>query len=124
MKNGMLALCVLLLAASLEVEGSPVEPVGPRMDVVLAPYRRLVESRIFAANQRANIIAIGRLRDGTFLGLYVYDVHGNCVAWDDLGNSSTRDDLAVEWFPMRTERYTNELRNLGAASNRLDLVIR
>jgi hypothetical protein len=123
MKNDMLALAVLLLAVSLEVEGSPVEPVKPRIGVTLPPYRRLVENRAFAGKERANVIAIGQ--DGASnLGLYVYDAHGNCVAWDDLGSSSTRDDVTVEWFPMHKERYTIELRNLGAATNRLDLVVR
>jgi hypothetical protein len=123
MKSGILAVAVWLMMVSVGVDGSPVEPVAPRI-LNLPPYWSFVESRTFAANQRANIIAIGHLRDGTFLGLYVYDDRGNCVAWDDLGSSSTRDDLAVEWFPMQKEQYTYELRNFGARSNRLDFVVR
>lgn len=123
MKNGILATTVLLVMASLAVEGAPVEPVKPRIGLSLPPYRRIVESRPFAAKERANVIAVGQ--DGASnLGLYVYDEHGNCIAWDDLGSSSTRDDVAVEWFPMQKERFTIELRNMGAATNRLDLIVR
>src|SRR5216684_1221416 len=103
---GLLALVVISVVA----EGAPLKPVEPRIDLVLPPFRRLVESRPFAANQRANVIAIGQ-EGASNLGLYVYDVHGNCVAWDDLGSSSTRDDTAVEWFPLKNDRYTIELRN-------------
>jgi hypothetical protein len=130
MKSAVIALAVLLLVVSLGVQGSPVELVKPRIGLSLLPFRRLVESRLFEGRavfdpekDRANVIAIGQ-EGASNLGLYVYDVHGNCVAWDDLGSSSTRDDVAVEWFPMQKERYTIELRNLGAATNRLDLIIR
>src|SRR5579864_2112370 len=104
MKTCIFAAAAVLLV-SLGVQSAPVEKVEGRV-LTLPPFRRLVESELFAggavidAKVRANIIACGQLREGTYLGLYVYDEHGNCVTWDDLGSSSTKDDNAVEWFPM------------------------
>ena len=120
MKTCIVALAVFLLAVSLGA-GSPLEAMKPgKAD--LQPYRRLVESRVFAGEQRANVIVIGR--GTTHVGLYIYDGYGNCVAWDDLASSSTRDDTAVQWFPVQKERFTIELRNLGMASSRFDIVVR
>jgi len=120
MKTCIVALAVFLLAVSLGA-GSPLEAMKPgKAD--LQPYRRFVESRVFAGEQRANVIVIGR--GTTHVGLYIYDGYGNCVAWDDQGTAETRDDAAAIWFPPRNERYTIELRNLGAWSNRLNVVVR
>jgi len=120
MKSCLVTLAVLLLGVSFGA-GSPVEPVEPRK-ATLGPYRRLVESQVFAGGQRANVIVIGQ--GTTNVGLYIYDGYGNCVAWDDQGTAETRDDAAAIWFPVQNERYTIELRNLGAAANRLDVVVR
>jgi len=120
MKSCFVALTVFLLAVSLGA-GSPLEAVKLRK-AVLEPYRRFVESRVFAGEQRANVIVIGQ--GSTNVGLYIYDSYGNCVAWDDQGTAETRDDAVAIWFPPHNERYTIELRNLGASANRLDVVVR
>src|SRR5437763_1580295 len=67
---------------------------------------------LFEAQKRACAIVIG---DGdTYLGLYVFDRWGNCVARDDFsGSSAARDDLAVEWFPPEVGPYTIDVRNFG-----------
>ncbi|SRR5260370_25508215 len=121
MKAGALAVLALVVI-SLVAEATPLEPVEPRFDLVLPPYGRLVESRPFAAKDRANVIASGKGLSN--FGLYVYDGQGNCVAWDDLGSASTRDDVAVDWFPQQKEPFTYELRNLGARSNRFGIAVR
>jgi hypothetical protein len=120
MRSCLVTLAVFLLGVSLGA-GSPVEPVKPGT-ATLGPYRRLVESRVFAGGQRANVIVIGQ--GSSNVGLYIYDGYGNCVSWDDQGTAATRDDAAAIWFPLQDERYTIELRNLGAATNRLDIVVR
>jgi hypothetical protein len=101
--------------------GSPVEPVKWR-PITLEPGLGLLETRIFKGGERASVIGIGQ--GATFLGLYVYDEHGNCVTWDDIGTSSTKDDVAVEWFPPTTAPYTLELRNFGVAMNKVDWAVR
>jgi hypothetical protein len=101
--------------------GSPLSPVEPRVKA-LEPGRSLLEARTFKGGERASIIAIGN--GAAFLGLYVYDEHGNCVAWDDIGTASTKDDVAVEWFPPETTAYTLELRNFGLAPDQVELTVR
>jgi hypothetical protein len=124
MNGRLFSLAALLGSMCLGAEGALVEPVKPRLGLNLPPFRRLLENRLFAvAKEPASVIAIG-LDGATNLGLYIYDEHGNCVAWDDLASSSTRDDTAVQWFPVQKERFTIELRNLGMASSRFDIVVR
>src|SRR5262245_13473904 len=119
----ILAVAAVLVVVTLAARSAPLEPVETRIGLNLPPFRRLVETLPFKADKRATVIAMGQQRT-SHLGLYVYDSHGNCVAWDDLGSATTLDDMAVEWFPMQNEQYTMELRNLGAASSRFDIAIR
>jgi hypothetical protein len=102
--------------------GSPVQPVPLRV-FALEPGTSRLETHTFKAGERASVISIGR-EGATFLGLYIYDEHGNCVTWDDIGTSSTKDDVAVEWFPSRAAPYTVEVRNFGLAVNKLELAVR
>jgi len=102
--------------------GAPVQRV-PTRALTLEPGMSLLESHTFKANERASVIGVGR-EGATFLGLYVYDVHGNCVTWDDVGTTATKDDVAVEWFPAETASYTIEVRNFGMAVNKLELAVR
>jgi hypothetical protein len=101
--------------------GSPVQPLAPR-PVTLEPGLSLLDTQMFKGGERASVIGIGQ--GATFLGLYIYDAHGNCVTWDDVGTSSTKDDVAVEWFPPQTASYTIELRNFGLVLNKVELALR
>jgi hypothetical protein len=121
MRRSIIALAVFLGAVFLAAHGSPLEPVKPRVADV-GPFRRVVESRVFRAGQAAKVIGVGN--DRTYLGLYLYDSYGNCLAWDDQGNSSIKDDIAVEWFPVHNEPYTYEFRNQGSGFNSLDMAVR
>jgi len=121
MRSGIMALAVFFLMAFLCAQSSPLEPVKPR-EVVLEPYRRVVETQVFAAGQLGKVIGIGDGR--TYLALYLYDSYGNCVAWDDQGTSSIKDDVYVECFPLHPERYTYEFRNQGSSSNRVEIAVR
>ena len=121
MKSGVFALAIFPLAVFLCVQGSPLEEVKPRQ-VVIEPYRRFVESLVFAADKPAKVIGIGNGR--TYLALYLYDPYGNCVAWDDQGTLSIKDDVYVEFFPHHNEIYSYEIRNQGSSFNRLEIAVR
>src|SRR5437870_3092751 len=108
-----LGLLGVLLAGSAG-QGSPVEPRlhgGERVPAFGS--RTYVDT--FTGGQRACVIVIGR--GVSYLGLYVYDEHGNCVTRDEPVNFETRDDLAVTWYPPRTAAYTIEVRNLSRRIN-------
>jgi hypothetical protein len=113
----MTLLCLAGLGGS-----SPVQPV-PARPSSRDPGTSLLETHTFKAKERACVIGVGQA-GATFLGLYIYDEHGNCVTWDDIGTSSTKDDVAVEWFPTQTAPYTIEVRNFGMAANKLELAVR
>jgi hypothetical protein len=103
------------------VQGGPTTPIKAQTQEIPA-----LGGRVFSAewegNRRASAIAIG---DGsTYMGLYVYDKHGNCVAWDDEGTARTCDDLAVEWRPRQNAVYAVEIHNNGMQSNRCKVVLR
>jgi len=103
------------------VRGGPTTPIKAQSQEIPA-----LGSRVFSVewegNRRACAIAIG---DGsTYMGLYVYDAHGNCVAWDDEGTPRTCDDLAVEWHPRQNGVYAVEVHNSGLQSNRCKVVLR
>jgi len=71
--------------------------------------------------QRAQVIVSG---DGSsYLGLYVYDRHGNCVAWDDEVNPRSTDDLVGQWSATVAGAYTVEVRNLSAVKNKVQYAV-
>jgi len=114
---GLFALLSVFLLAS-SGGGGPVRPRPPAFVDVPGYYvASLAED--FAGGVRANIIVSG---DGqTYLGVYVFDSHGNCVAWDDFGNRTTRDDLNAEWYPPNTGRYGCDIFNYGRIENQAEL---
>src|SRR5690349_5783952 len=105
MMRSLLFLCglVALLAAAPPGDGAPVKGnFVKRARVDGHGSRSLVVA--FKGGEKACVVLSG---DGSgYLGLYVFDADGNCVARDDRGDYPTRDDAAVEWFPTRTGRYT------------------
>jgi hypothetical protein len=126
-RNAMKRYLFLLTIAALVAvsgfgHGSPVIPFKQQLPQVpqLSSQTYVLE---FKGGERAVAIASG---DGaaTYMGLYVYDNHGNCVAWDDDASWGTRDDLAVEWFPQRTDVYTIEVSNCGLRVNQCKVILR
>jgi hypothetical protein len=113
-----------LLALLLLVNFAPGGPVQPRKFSVerVDPFTSRYYTDLYEGGQPAKVIVIGNGR--TFLGLYVYDTDGNCVAQDDVGGFSTRDDRAVEWFVRETSPYTVEVRNLGRSPNQFEMAIK
>ena len=112
-------LAVLFLAAW--GGSAPVE--GRKQEGEVEPLAQLSFLERFEGHKRASVIIIG---DGqTYLGVYVFDSWGNCVARDDSSLSKdVRDDLAVAWFPEQAGAYTMDVCNFGTASNEFVMVIR
>lgn len=110
----------LVLSASL-AGSTPLSPQKPAT-LELAPFASQLLPMPFHGQQRALVIASG---DGSSpLGLYVYDRHGNCVAWDEARAYVTRDDLAAEWVPPEAGLYLIEVRNAGWRTNSVTVAIR
>jgi hypothetical protein len=117
----LLLMTAALLGVTSAGHGGPVTPFKQQLPQIpqLASQTYVLE---FKGGQRALVIASG---DGsTFMGLYVYDALGNCIAWDDSGTRGTRDDLAVDWFPRHNGVYTIEVCNLGPRVNQCKVIIR
>lgn len=115
----------VLLFAHL-VAGAPVRPFadnekGFRM-VAMEPFSGRTFSVRCKAKERTAVIIYGQ---GTSpMGVYVFDPHGNCVAWDDVSLSMMPDDLALEWHPPTEQNYEIEVRNLGRKANQPEIAIR
>ncbi|MCI0683893.1 MAG: hypothetical protein L0Y71_17440 [Gemmataceae bacterium] len=107
--------------------GSPVRPFADNdkgfRQVLIEPFSTRTFNNIRCqANERTALIVYGQ---GTSpMAAYVFDAHGNCVAWDDLSISMVPDDLALEWYPPAEQAYDVEVRNLGRKSNQSEIVIR
>ena len=116
----LLAATVVLTVADTG-RGGPVLPFKVETPQIpqLASQTYTLE---FRGGQRANVMAIGNA--ATYIGVYIYDRDGNCVAWDDWGMPISRDDIAVDWYPQQTAPYMVEVRNNGIRVNGCKVVIR
>jgi hypothetical protein len=116
---------LLLGAVLLVAQGGHSAPFAVSPDLrkfTLPAYRHSTLIEPFKGKERAVAILSG---DGaTCLGLYIFDMHGNCVDRDDLSRKATFDDLVVEWFPPQDGPYAIEPRNLGVVANEAKMVIR
>jgi len=121
MRRAAVVLAVILLAASRAADASPVERQPP-MIATLDAYRSLTLAAAFKSGERAAVIVSGS--GATYMAVFVYDEHGNCVGKDEPAAYPVRDDLVVVWYPPRTGRYTVEVRNNGALPNRFQMAVR
>src|SRR5262249_17386164 len=113
MRCGILCSGLLIVLASAALgPGAPLDPKTRLVEGKVEPYRDVHYERQFQAGIPAKGIALGEARKG-YLGLYVYDAHGNCVARDDDVNDRTVDDTAAEWVPAQTGLYTIQVQALG-----------
>ena len=106
--------------------GAPVRPFAEgekgHRQVPMEPFSGRTFSVLCKAKERTAVIIYGQ---GTSpMAAYVFDSHGNCVAWDDLSLSTMPDDLALEWYPPTEQTYEVEVRNLGRKENRPEIAIR
>jgi hypothetical protein len=112
------ALLVLLVGGDFGT-GAPLDPkVRGGRAVSLEGYGQQTYWRKFDGGRTAKFIVMG-LEFG-FVGLYVFDPHGNCIAHDDEVSSRTPNELAVAWTPPRTDTYTIEVKALGRLANHFD----
>lgn len=121
MKQGVWVVFLCLLVIVPWGVGAPLEDRAPAQ-VVVEPSGRASFVDVYASHKRACAIVSGDGR--TYLGLYVFDRWGNCVARDDYtGSNAARDDLAVEWFPPDVGAYTVDVINFGRAPNKALIAI-
>jgi hypothetical protein len=122
MRRSLVVASLVLLGWVTLGSGAPVEGPAVALKVGIEPYGRQSFPLTFKAGEQAKVIASGNQQ--TYLGLYIYDDQGNCVARDDMGDTRTRDDLAVEWYPPSTSEYTIEVRNFGPMANVFQIAFR
>ena len=103
---------MIVLAGAALGPGAPLDPKTRAVEGKVEPYREVSYERSFQAGIPARVIALGKAAEG-YLGLYVFDAHGNCVARDDEVTTRTVDDTAVEWVPAQTGPYTIQVNALG-----------
>jgi hypothetical protein len=121
MKRILLVLGLSAVCAAI-VLGEPIAPWQPRATEAVRPLTSKFYDAEFKGNRRACAICSG---DGTsVMALYVYDVHGNCVAWDDFPASNVKDDLAVDWYLPQNGYYTIEAHNCGVQTNPCKIFLR
>lgn len=126
-----LALLTLLLAAPWAAT-SPVELQEPKLNASMQGYTALTSLVPCKGGERTIAIAATTSKQPVLLALYVFDPHGNCVAWDEYddraasgeGRRPSTDDVAVEWFAPAPATYTVELRDMSADSCVLQMAIR
>jgi hypothetical protein len=121
MKKVLLLCLPLALLVTGHVVGSPVD--GSFMgSAKIRPGLAINLVKQFKGGERTLAIVAGD--GGSYLGLYVYDADGNCIAHDDHGNYQTCDKVAVEWTPATTGRYTLEVKNLGRFKDNFQIDVR
>jgi len=114
--GGLFALLLVVQAGT----GAPVQG-SLTGQARVAPNSSFNLVKDFKGGERACVIITG---DGSsYLGLYVYDADGNCIARDDRASYQTRDDAAVDWYPPQTGRYTIEVKNLGVLKNTFKIAV-
>lgn len=123
----MLTVASLTLAATFGAAGT-LEKTGPRR-FDLEPYGAKTIVEEFEANRRASAVVVGigvqaARYMGPYMAVYVFDERGNCVAWDDEGDPSVRDDLAVEWHPPQQGRCAMQVFNQGHYGNKFVIAVR
>ncbi len=114
---------LLVLAAGVGLGvGTALDPSVKAENGKLEPYSDHTYWRKFDAGRKAEVVAVG---EGTsFLALYVFDGHGNCVVYDDDVSSRSPDDAAVQWVPAQTGLYTIEVRSLNNQKNQYVMRVR
>lgn len=114
---------VAVLSGAVVGTGAPLERDKRAFKGRVEAYGDLNYWRKFEGAVPAKVIAAGTSGQG-YLGLYVFDAHGNCVAHDHAITNRTRDDTAVEWVPAQTGLYSIELRGLGRVGSEFLMTVR
>ncbi len=125
MKERFLLGCPALLVVAGLAFAAPVTPFADEkgyMEQVFEPLTTQLFSLPCKAKERTSVIVYGQ---GTSpMAVYVYDIHGNCVAMDDVSTGRISDDLMAAWYPEVQQIYDIEIRNLGLNRNRPEIAMR
>lgn len=112
-----LTLAAVVIVLALVFDTLAQESEDRKRTIPMPSYYSFSEIRPFRGRERAGIVVYGETT-GVLLGVYVFDSNGSCVALDDGG-----DDVAVEWYSPRRQRYSYEVRNLGMNQTKLEIAI-
>jgi hypothetical protein len=112
-----------LLAGAALGTGAPLSPEKRALEGRVEAYGDKSYWRKFQGGLPAKVIALGKTGEG-YLGLFVFDPHGNCVAQDYDLSTITKDYPTVEWQPAQTGLYTIEVRALGRIGSDFLLTVR
>lgn len=121
MRRGMIGVVCLLAAGSLAV-GGPMEGPSWSKKELPAGSRDGKEpgsqsyNKVFAAGQRACVIAIGDHNPVVDLEILVYDAKDQLVA-QARGKQAAPDYVSVIWYPPRQERYRVVINNYSNVHN-------
>jgi phosphotransferase system glucose/maltose/N-acetylglucosamine-specific IIC component len=118
----LFAFLVLIGCTALTVAAPVQGIITAKSRIPLLSYSGWSDSVAFKGGERAVVVVDGNHQ--TYMGVYIFDEEGNCIAHDDLGNQRRPDDLEVEWVPPRTGRYRVEVRNFGSRPNVFELALR
>jgi hypothetical protein len=119
--TGLFGLGTLLMCVTLG-NGGPLKGRVLALQETVAASGSNNYVNTFKAGERASVTVSGN--GASYFGLYVYDAHGNCIALDEGLTRQTMDDVAVEWYPPKNERYAIEVKNLGLLPNSYEMSIR
>src|SRR5438105_14667805 len=116
---------IVLLVLTGFAGGGPVQPFDDNdgfRQLAFEPFSGQSFTIACRAKERTCAIVYG-FGSGP-MAVYVFDAHGNCVAWDDVAQTLVSDDLATEWYPPTADTYVVEFRNLGRKQNNAEIAIR
>ena len=120
MKRGaLLGLAILACLASLS-QGTTPAP-RPIQKIRLEGMGHHVFIQEFKAQEPARVVVSGE--SGHTLALYVFDRHGNCVAWDE-PTGGIPDDAAVLWVPPTQDIYYVEVRSGSSEAETVYVALR
>lgn len=119
-----LAAFVLVLSLASAQEDDEPQPKAKNSNEVvwsLAPGTSQFLNRPLPGGKRVLFVAHGSTPSAR-LGIYVYDVLGNCVAWDDVGSAKGSPGVAVaDVAPGNDSLLQVEVHNLGLTTQKATL---
>ena len=99
------ATMVYATVTSAEKDGTTRSPKS------IGPFASQSFQFSFVGKKKAVAECVGNSKK-VFLGIYVYDSFGNCVAWNDLAATRANDagddvpePIRVEWYPPESGKY-------------------
>jgi hypothetical protein len=123
---------VVVLAAAFFLAPQAGGQADKKPSAFLPRYGQTVRVVELKAGQQTKVIAASDIsRDpedpdpipDVRMGLYVFDGHGNCLAWDDFAGGKAARDNAVIFVPPQNGKYTVVVRNFTDAAYPVRLTV-